>query len=226
MRRLVRVAILLLIVVLSPLLPMLVSGRWAWWQAWVVAGVFVGGFVVSRALAARRNPGILQERASYLRNEGTAAWDKVLSPLVAFGTLVILLVAGLDARFGWSAGFPLVVELVGLGLIVAGYVLGSWALIENAWFSGTVRVQPERGHEVVSSGPYRWVRHPGYLGTLATAVGLPLLLDSAWSLVPAAAYAAVVVTRTALEDQFLHDHPPGYAGYAARVPHRLLPGLW
>jgi len=88
----------------------------------------------------------------------------VLSPL-----LVILLVAGLDARWDWSAGFPLVVELVGLGLIVAGYVLGSWALIENAWFSGTVRVQPERGHEVVSSGPYRWVRHPGYLGTLATA---------------------------------------------------------
>lgn len=225
-RRWVRVALMALIVVLSPLLPILVSGAWGWWQAWVVAGVFVGGFAVSRALAARRNPGILRERADHLRSPGTAAWDRVLSPLVAFGTLVILLVAGLDARFGWSAGFPVPVEVVGLGLIVAGYVLGSWALVENAWFSGTVRVQAERGQVVVSSGPYRRVRHPGYLGALATATGLPLLLDSAWSFVPAVAYCGLVVVRTALEDRFLRDNLAGYAAYSGRVRHRLLPGIW
>lgn len=222
----VRGIVMLVVLVLLALTPILVSGRWDWWQAWLVAAVFVGGFIVSRWLAARRNPGILRERAESMRSGDTVEWDRLLCPLVAFGTVVILLIAGLDARFGWSTGFPPWLELVGLVLVVVGYLLGSWALIENAWFSGTVRVQAERGHAVVSSGPYAWVRHPGYLGTLITATGLPPLLGSAWAFIPAVAYCALVVLRTRLEDRFLRARLDGYTDYAERVRHRLLPGIW
>jgi len=218
--------ILLLVLAAIPLLPMLIAERRDWWQAWVVAAVFSLGFVISRVLADRRNPGILYERRNYLRHEDTQRWDTVLSPLTAFGPIVILVVAGFDARLGWRGDFSLAVEVGGLALVLGGYVLGSWALVENAWFSGTVRVQEERGHAVVGTGPYRAVRHPGYLGSLMTAVGLPLALGSVWAFVPAVAYGAVVVARTALEDRFLHANLAGYVEYAGRVRCRLLPGIW
>ncbi len=144
------VIMLLLVLVVLPLLPILISGRWYWWEAWVMTAVFILAFIVSRGLAAHKNPGILKERANYNQHENTQPWDKWLSPLVAYGSVFILLVAGLDAVYHWSAGFPLPVEMVGLVLILAGYVLASYALIENAYFSGTVRIQEERGHKVVS----------------------------------------------------------------------------
>ena len=174
----IRVVIMLLLVLLViPLLPILISGRWNWWEAWVMTAIFILTFIISRALAVRRSPDILTERANYNLHENTQPWDKWLSPLVAFGSVFILLAAGLDALYHWSAGFPLVVEIAGLALIVSGYFLGSYAFIENAFFSGTVRIQEERGHKVVSSGPYAWVRHPGYLGSLVASLGMPLLLE-------------------------------------------------
>lgn len=162
-------AALLLVPVLGffPLLPMLISGRWRWWEAWVMAAIFVITFVVGRALAARKTPDILKERARYTRHANTQPWDKWLSPLVSFGVVFIFLAAGMDALYHWSAGFSLGWELFGLALIVLGYLLGSYALVENAFFSGTVRIQEDRGHKVVSSGPYRWVAPPRLRGLYA-----------------------------------------------------------
>ncbi len=220
------VIMLLLVLVVIPLLPILISGRWNWWEAWVMVAVFILSFVVSRALAARRTPDILKERANYNQHDNTQPWDKWLSPLVAFGSVIILLAAGLDALFHWSAGFSLPVEMVGLALIVGGYVLGSYAFIENAYFSGTVRIQGERGHKVVSSGPYGWVRHPGYLGSLVASLGMPLLLDSVWAFVPVVVFGVFFIIRTRLEDRFLQENLPGYREYAQKVRYRLLPGIW
>jgi protein-S-isoprenylcysteine O-methyltransferase Ste14 len=191
-----------------------------------MAAVFIMGFIISRALAARKSPGILKERANYYQHENTQPWDKWLSPLVAFGSVFILLVAGLDARFRWSPGFSLPVEIAGLALILAGYILASYALIENAFFSGTVRIQGERGHKVVSSGPYGWVRHPGYLGSLLANFGIPLLLDSAWSFIPVLIFGVFFIIRTHLEDRFLQGNLAGYRSYAQEVRYRLLPGVW
>jgi len=109
---------------------------------------------------------------------------------------------------------------------VAGYALGSYALIENAYFSGVVRIQADRGQHVVSSGPYRWLRHPGYAGTLLAYLATPFLLDSAWALLPALFLAAVLILRTRLEDQTLQAELDGYRDYAQRVRYRLLPGVW
>lgn len=220
------VIMLLLVLVIIPLLPILISGRWGWWQAWMMAIVFILAFIVSRAIARRKNPDILKERANYNQHKNTQPWDRWLSPLVAFGSVFILLVAGLDALFHWSAGFSLPVELVGLALIVGGYVLGSYAFVENAYFSGTVRIQEERGHKVVSSGPYGWMRHPGYSGSLVASLGMPLLLDSAWSFIPVVVFGIFFIIRTSLEDRFLQGNLTGYREYAQKVRYRLLPGVW
>lgn len=216
-----------LFVVVGPFLPLLISQQWDWWQAWVYAVVSIVGFVISRALAARRHPDLLAERARSLQTrENAKPWDKTLAPIVALGGSLVALAAGLDARYGWSAGFGLPVELLALAVLVAGYALGSYALIENAYFSGVVRIQADRGQHVVSSGPYRWLRHPGYAGTLLAYLATPFLLDSAWALLPALFLAAVLILRTRLEDQTLQAELDGYRDYAQRVRYRLLPGVW
>jgi protein-S-isoprenylcysteine O-methyltransferase Ste14 len=215
-----------LFVVCVPFLPLLLSWRWGWWEAWTYAIVTILGFAVSRALAARRNPDLLAERARFLQHEDAKPWDKLLAPLVGIGGALIPLAAGLEARFGSLSHFSLAVKLVTLALILAGYALASYALIENRFFSGMVRIQVDRGQQVVSSGPYRWMRHPGYAGALLVYLVTPLFLDSLWTFLPAAFLTLVLVIRTALEDNALQQELDGYAAYARRVRYRLLPGLW
>jgi protein-S-isoprenylcysteine O-methyltransferase Ste14 len=118
------------------------------------------------------------------------------------------------------------VSVLSLSLFVAGYVLGAYALIENRFFSGKVRIQTERNQQVVSSGPYRWMRHPGYAGALLAYFVTPLLLDSNWAFLPAVFLAICLVVRTHLEDRTLQAELPGYREYAQRVRYRLLPGIW
>jgi len=215
-----------LLVVVAPFLPLLISQQWGWWQAWVYAVVTIAAFVVSRALAGRRNPELLAERSRFMQQEDTQPWDRVLAPLAGLGGASIPLVAGLDARLGPPAGFSLAAELTALALLIGGYLLASYALTENAYFSGMVRIQTDRGQQVVSSGPYRWVRHPGYAGALLAYLATPFLLDSPWALLPALLLTVVLVIRTRLEDRILHAELPGYAAYAQRVRYRLAPGIW
>jgi protein-S-isoprenylcysteine O-methyltransferase Ste14 len=215
-----------LFVVVAPFLPLLISQQWDWWQAWVYALVCIAGFFFSRALAARRNPGLLAERSRFLQHEDAKPWDKTLAPLVGLGGALVPLVAGLDARLGSSTDFSLPIELVAVAVLVGGYALASYALIENAYFSGMVRLQTDRGQHVISSGPYRWVRHPGYAGALLAYLATPFLLDSPWALLPALFLTVVLIVRTRLEDQTLQAELPGYGDYAQRVRYRLLPGVW
>jgi len=220
------VAQLLLFIVIVPCLPLLISWRWDWWEAWVYAIICILGFAVSRLLAARRHADLLTERARFLRHDDAKSWDKLLAPLVGLGGGLIPLVAGLDARFDPSPPFGLTVKIVSLAFILAGYALGSYALIENRFFSGMVRIQTEREHRVVSSGPYGWVRHPGYAGALLTYLATPFFLDALWALLPVALIAVVLVIRTRLEDRTLQEELAGYRDYAERVRYRLLPGIW
>jgi protein-S-isoprenylcysteine O-methyltransferase Ste14 len=216
----------LLFVVLVPFLPLLLSGRWKWWEAWAYAGVAILGFAISRFLAARRHPDILAERARFMQHEDAKSWDRLLVSLLALASTSILVVAGLDAGLGWSAGFGAPAKQVALAVIVAGVALGSYALIENRFFSGMVRIQSDRGHQVVSGGPYRWIRHPGYAGGLLTYLATPFLLDSSWAVIPAVLTAIVLLVRTRLEDTTLGNELPGYSDYARRVRFRILPGIW
>jgi protein-S-isoprenylcysteine O-methyltransferase Ste14 len=216
----------LFFIVLIPFLPLLISWHWDWWEAWVYAIIGILSFAISRVLAARRYPDLIAERARYLQYENAKTWDKLLAPLLGFGGVMVLLIAGLDALFDWSPAFSLTVKILSLVIILAGYALGSYALIENRFFSGMARIQTERGHQVVSSGPYRWIRHPGYAGALLTYLVIPFLLDSGWAFLPAMLSNALLVIRTDLEDKTLQNELEGYRDYARRVSYRLLPGVW
>jgi protein-S-isoprenylcysteine O-methyltransferase Ste14 len=216
----------LFFIVVIPLLPLLISWRWDWWEAWVYAAICILGFAISRALAARRHPDLLAERARFMQHENVKPWDRLLAPLVGLSGGLVPLVAGLDARFGWSPTFSLPVKIISLVIILAGYALASYALIENRFFSGMVRIQADRGQRVVSSGPYRWIRHPGYAGALLTYLVIPFLLDSGWAFLPAMLSNALLVIRTDLEDKTLQNELEGYRDYARRVSYRLLPGVW
>ena len=218
--------LMLLVVVVIPFLPLLITWRWGWWEAWTYAGIWVLGFAGSRALVARRHPDLLAERARFLQHENAKPWDRVLSPLVGLGSGVIPLVAGLDARFDSSLTFSALIRILSLGFILAGYAWASYALIENRFFSGMVRIQTDRGHHVVSSGPYRWVRHPGYAGALISFWATPFFLDSLWAFLPVVLVTVALVIRTHLEDKTLQNELDGYRDYARQVRYRLLPGVW
>ncbi len=220
------IVLMLFFIVVIPFLPLLISRQWDWWEAWVYAIIGILSFAISRGLAARHHPDLLAERARFLQHEDAKSWDKRLAPLVGLGGALIPLVAGLDALFDWSPPFSLPVKILALVIILAGYALGSYALTEKRFFSGMVRIQTDRDHKVVSSGPYRWMRHPGYAGALLTYLATPLFLDSWWAFLPALFITIVLVIRTSLEDKALQDELEGYYDYAGRVRYRLLPGVW
>ena len=137
------------------------------------------------------------------------------------------LTAGLDSgRFGWSGEVPVGVTVVGAALMLSGQVVFAVAKRENAFFSSTVRIQTERGHQVCDAGLYRFVRHPGYLGMLISLLSFPLVMNSYWAFVPSGIGVAVLAVRTVLEDRFLVEELPGYQDYTNRTRWKLLPGLF
>jgi protein-S-isoprenylcysteine O-methyltransferase Ste14 len=169
-------------------------------------------------------PELIAERGQI--KEDTKSWDKVLGILLITPTLGTLIVAGLDKRCGWSPPLAVVVHLVALIFYALAQGLFTWAMASNKFFSGTVRIQKERGHTVASGGPYRYVRHPGYVGYIASWIATSLALGSLWALIPAGLVMGLMVVRTALEDKTLQAELDGYRDYAARVRYRLLPGVW
>ena len=217
---------LVVFILVVPFFPLLLSGRWNWWEAWFYALVYILTFVISRALAARRSPDILKERGKFMDHADTQPWDKILAPLVGLGGGLLPLAVGLESRFGSQPVFSLGLKLSAITLFLAGMIWASAALIENSFFSGTVRLQKERGQKVIASGPYAVMRHPGYSGALLTYLSTPILLESWWAFLPAVFLLVVLVLRTFLEDRFLQENLPGYKEYAARVRYRLLPGVW
>jgi protein-S-isoprenylcysteine O-methyltransferase Ste14 len=218
---------LVLVVIIMPLLPMLISWRWNWWEAWVFFLILFLGFIFSRVLAARKNPDIIAERAGSFKKEDAKPWDRVLAPMMAFGGALIPIIAGLEERFHWTPQpLSLGLKLAAILVLVLAYVFSSWAMIENAWFSGVVRLQTDRGHAVCSSGPYQWVRHPGYVGGFWSYLAMPLILDSLWGLLVVVVLLVVTIMRTRLEDRTLQEELPGYREYAHKVKYRLFPGIW
>jgi protein-S-isoprenylcysteine O-methyltransferase Ste14 len=218
---------LLLYLFLVPALLFVAAGTVSWPMAWVYVALLLASTVGSRLIVFKRNPDTLRERARFTSSEGTKSWDRVLVMIVGlFGPMVVAIVAGLDHRWGWSAVVPFGIQVLGALVIAAGYGLAVWAMVENAYFSSVARIQEDRAQKVVSSGPYRIVRHPSYAGALVAALALPFMLDALWALIPAAMLGAVLVLRTALEDRMLGEELAGYQRYMARTRYRLVPGLW
>lgn len=202
------------------------SGRLDWWFAWVYLGIFVLGVCANSYVILRTNPELIAERARQFTPE-TRTWDRILATLWGLMSGVVsLLVAGLDKRFGWSPQIPLTAQLMAMLLYMFARAFASWAIVSNAFFAGPVRIQTERGHAVVSTGPYRLIRHPGYAGWMLSDLAVPLMLGSIWALLPGGIAVAALLARTALEDRTLREELPGYAEYAQRIRYRLVPGVW
>ena len=202
-----------------------VAGRWDWVAGWGYIGVLVLGSVFHGLHIWWKNPELVKQRAKF--GEGTKVWDKVCLPVFGLSYIAILVVGALDGgRLGWST-MPIWLWPVGAAMHISYQVVLSWSMTVNPHFEKTARIQRDRGHRVADSGPYRIVRHPGYLATiLGFVLGPPLMLGSWWAFVPAVLAAACLVVRTALEDRMLREELDGYDEYAGRVRYRLLPGVW
>jgi len=212
---------------LIPLILLICGGDLGWWQAWLYSLLILAAGIGGRIWAEQRHPGLLAERQNIENFQNAKPWDKVLAPLMAVSVAFpAVIVAGLDHRYNWSPEFPLWLIVIGFILISLGYAFAAWALAENRFFSSVVRIQTNRGHEVCDSGPYRFVRHPGYAGNIFSQFGIVLALGSAWTLIPAAVASIITVIRTILEDQTLQEELSGYRDYARRVRYRLIPGIY
>lgn len=210
-----------------PLILFICGGDLTWGPAWLYSLLIMAAGVGGRIWAERRHPGITAERQNKTSFKNAKAWDKLLAQLMAVTIAYpMVIVAGLDHRYNWSPDFPLWLSVTGLVLIALGYVFAAWAVAENRFFAAVVRIQTERGHVVCDTGPYRFVRHPGYAGNILPLFGIVLALSSMWALIPAVVASIITVVRTALEDQTLQAELPGYRAYTQQVHFRLIPGIY
>ena len=216
-----------LVYLLIPAILLICGGDLGWWQAWIYSLLIVVAGIGGRIWAEQRHPGLLAERQNLENIQNAKAWDKVLAPLMAVSIVFpMVIVAGLDHRYTWSPEFSLWLILTGFILISLGYAFATWAFAENRFFSSVVRIQTERGHVVCDTGPYRFVRHPGYAGNILPLFGIVLALGSVWTLIPATVALIITVIRTVPEDQTLQEELPGYRDYARRVRYCLIPGIY
>lgn len=200
------------------------AGRLDWWPGWAALAVMAAWIAAMAITLIRLNPGLLAERLG--PRKGAKPWDTVIMSLLGLIQLARYIIAGLDQRYDWTGGLPAVAQLAALALCVLGYALVVWATASNAFFSQIVRIQSERGHTVVRGGPYRYVRHPAYIGAILFELAVPVLLASWPALIISGLSVLLLILRTALEDRTLQVELIGYAGYARQVRYRLLPGIW
>jgi protein-S-isoprenylcysteine O-methyltransferase Ste14 len=176
------------------------AGRLDWVMGWALVGIYALWVAANALILIPRCPELLAERAT--RRKGVKSWDVVILSGIGLTTVAKHVVA------------------------VLGYALLTWSMAANAFFSTVVRIQDDRGHAVATGGPYRYVRHPGYSGSLAFELATPIMLGSLWALIPGGLTALLLLTRTALEDGTLVNELDGYQQYAEQVRYRLVPGVW
>jgi protein-S-isoprenylcysteine O-methyltransferase Ste14 len=198
------------------------AGTIRWWQGWGALAVMLAWIVATAYIVFVSHPDLLAERVG----NPVKPWDTAIVSLLGLGQLIRYIVAGLDRRYGWTAAFPPAAEIIALLACALGYALFVWATASNPFFSRIVRVQTERDHSVVSTGPYRIVRHPAYAGAILYELAVSILLGSGWALPISGVTAGLLVLRTLLEDKALLKELIGYDLYADRVRSRLVPGVW
>jgi protein-S-isoprenylcysteine O-methyltransferase Ste14 len=200
------------------------SGHLDWMAAWVFLGISLISVAINAIFMLRNSPETVAERG---RPKEVKDWDKLVGGFWLIGQyLLVPLVAALDFRFGWTKEYAIGWQVLGAVVYALALGLTGWAMISNAYFSTAVRIQSDRGQQVCSTGPYQYVRHPGYVGFFFQALSVPILLGSLWALLFAIPAGVLMIIRTSLEDRMLQEDLTGYKEYAQKVRHRLIPGVW
>lgn len=200
------------------------AGRCDWANGWVYLGLVAFIQVLTAILLIPRSPDLLVERSQL--KEGLKTWDIGLAVFMGYSSALLALAAGFETRYNPSPAEPGVGTIIAVVIAMLGTLLTLWAMLANAFFSGIVRIQRERGHTVAATGPYQYVRHPGYAGMLVFTFAAPFILGSQWAMGVAVLTLIMTVVRTSLEDRTLQGELDGYADYAQRVRYRLIPGIW
>ena len=212
------------VVILIVALVFLCAGRWGYWQGILYCALMISMFLVSAFFIAH-NPGLINERLK--PGKGVKAWDKAYLSASTHLFFITISLSALDSgRAGLSPELPVYVYVIASVVYIAGNLIFAWAKRANNFFSSVVRIQKERGHRVCQEGPYRYVRHPGYLGSILYTAVTPLLLGSLWGLIPTGVAIVLMIIRTALEDKTLEYELEGYKEYQAKVKYRLVPLIW
>jgi protein-S-isoprenylcysteine O-methyltransferase Ste14 len=201
------------------------AGTLHWPAAWVFLATMAVISLSAGGWLARTDPELLAERMRLTAHDDQPAADKIF--MLVFGVVVSIwfVAIGFDQRLHGS-NFPIVLQALGLALLLISTVFIMWVMHENSFAAPLVKVQRERGHHVISTGPYAWVRHPMYSGAVLFLVGMPLLLGSGWGLATSPVFALLFGIRAGIEERTLVAGLPGYDDYISRVRYRLLPGVW
>jgi protein-S-isoprenylcysteine O-methyltransferase Ste14 len=218
LKRLIQV---MMSVILIAIILLVSAGKIDWIYAWVyitssLLVIIINAFIFPTELISERGR----------KKENIEKWDRLISGLIIFPWLALYIVSGLDIRFGLSLELASWIHITGLVIFALGNAFVSWAMISNIYFSTVVRIQYDRGHTVSIGGPYRFMRHPGYVGMIIYLLASPIILGSIWALIPASLAVILFIIRTAFEDNTLKNKLEGYKEYAERVKYRLIPGIW
>jgi protein-S-isoprenylcysteine O-methyltransferase Ste14 len=200
------------------------AGDFRWNRGWICLALTLVCFAASAVLVWMKNPEVAAARSR--KGAGVKGFDKVFSAVYTVLLFVVPVVAGFDAvRFSWTS-MPFSTVFAGSALYVLGTAPITWAMIVNRFLETQVRIQTDRGHQVVTGGPYRFVRHPMYSGMLLQTLAMPLMLGSWWTFFPVSAIGVAFLWRTRLEDQTLQAELPGYAEFTLQTRYRIVPGVW
>jgi protein-S-isoprenylcysteine O-methyltransferase Ste14 len=214
---------LIVTLVVMGLLLFVPAGTLNWPLAWWFMAAFVICTLIAVAIIWRLNPEIFVARSRI--QPGTKSWDYIFITLAIGGFALVLPVAALDFRFGWSS-VPWWVISLGYLLFLLSYAGSIWPVAVNRHFEPGVRIQTDRGQTVIDTGPYAIVRHPGYISGSLLAWGMALMLASWWALIPALVATLALAVRTTFEERTLRAELAGYTEYTQRVKYRWVPGVW
>ncbi|MGE5464088.1 MAG: methyltransferase family protein [Syntrophothermus sp.] len=212
----------LLAPILMIIILFLLAGTWEFWQAWVY--IIINMIIlILMGTVLTPNAELVEERLN--PKEGMKGWDKFYFAVTTPLYVLALILAGLDARFGWS-NIPLAIYWAGVVIYILGQAIFQWARYTNHYFSSVVRIQTDRGQTVCKDGPYQYVRHPGYVGGFLFTITVGLVLGSWVASIPQVIAALMIVWRTAREDRTLQAELPGYKEFTSETKYRLIPGIW
>ena len=204
------------------------AGTWWWWEAWALVGLWTVFGVVMTNYLLRHDPELLAERLKLVPlHKDQKSWDKVLMLLFFIAGIGLYVIPGFDVvRYEWSEPLPEWMRILAMIVHIPCFLFLGWVMRENTFLSQVVKIDEARGHQVISTGPYAWVRHPMYTVVIVLLFAVPVALGSRFALVLALFLTLLLIVRTCLEDRTLHAELEGYPEYAKQTPYRLIPGIW